>query len=114
MSIEEIKANLTPKSCGIFREDQLSRKTKFTWTAAIRFYFLFLISFMGFHVQPMQAQTVPNDSISKDTTKVELEKDELKAEKDSDKKTMNKTKKRKGLFRRKKIHRFRPMGCPDF
>lgn len=114
MSIEEIKANLTPNSCGIFREDQLSRKTLFTWTGAIRFYALVLISFLGFHVQPIEAQTVPKDSISKDTANIEMKKDDMKTENDADKKDLKKTKKRKGLFRRKRIYRYKTMGCPNF
>jgi hypothetical protein len=114
MSIEEIKASFTKNTCGIFREDQLSRKTSLTWTSAIRFYLLMLISFVGFHVQPIQAQTVANDSIAKDTTMVKKTKGGLSTETDSDKKELKTTKKRKGLFRRKKVYHFKPIGCPDF
>lgn len=113
MTIEDIKANLNKDTCGIFRMDQLQGQQRMSTSRQVVFYCLTLLSFLGFSVKPLAAQstTVKIDTVAVDSNSIAQNsvQTDKKDVKDKDGKSK---KKRKSLFRRY-IYR-RMAGCPNF
>jgi hypothetical protein len=111
-TIEEIKCSSNKDTCGIFTSEQLQGQQKMTLFRQTFYYFLTILSFFGFSVRPLNAQTT---KIIKDTALVEMNaqpKDTVKTDKTAinEKEHMTKS---KGLFRKKK-KRHKTIGTPSF
>ncbi|MDI1232967.1 MAG: hypothetical protein PSX81_01660 [bacterium] len=115
-TIEEVIANLKPGICGIFNEAHLQPNSKMPYQRQFLFYLLTLLSFFGFNVKPLKSQTV---TPKKDSTTIAVPVKSTPNMNTAKIKTSDSTrvvkKEKKGLFRRKKkVRKFKPMGCPDF
>lgn len=119
-SIEEIKEKLQLGGCGVFNSDQLTQQKRFGYFGRFAFRVLTVISFLGFTVKPMKAQTtipLEHDTTTADTIQsyngfvVEAPVDENEEKTDDTKQAKKKATRRRGLRKRKK---YRVMGCPDF
>jgi hypothetical protein len=110
---EEIKCLAYKDTCGVFTIDQLKGQQKQSISMQIIFYVLTVLSFLGFNVKPLTAQTI--DTIKTKTETVTSEgsnKKDKKFETDEVTKTNNKNDK-KTIFRRKKKKQV-IIGCPSF
>lgn len=111
---EEIKDVLTEDSCGIFTADQLHRQQKQPFFRQSFFYLLTVLSFLGFSVKPLSAQTIDTTRTKSETTKIDnkIDKSEtIQADKSKKKKAKEKSDSKK-LFRKKK--EVRVIGTPSF
>ncbi|MDZ4823251.1 MAG: hypothetical protein SH856_07315 [Flavobacteriales bacterium] len=111
---EEIKCAITPDTCGIFTVDQLHGQQKRTFLRHSIFYLLTLLSFLGFGVKPLSAQTIDTTRTKNETIKIDPElnnTDTIQTDKSNNKKIKGKND-RKGLFRKKK--KYRVIGTPSF
>ena len=115
-SIEEIIASFQPGTCGIFNPEHVQPNTSMPFKRRFLFYGLTLLSFFGFNVKPLQSQTT---ATKKDSTSIYITpKAVVISDSDTVKTNSSNTiakKDKKSLFRRKKkMRKFRPVGCPDF
>lgn len=109
-SMEEILSQINENTCGIFRNDQLPAQKPLKFSKQILFYFFTVLSFLGFSVKPLSAQTTEP---KKDSVLVQETKDETNIQDDTSKFNEKKKKRSKrNLFRRKV--KYRTIGCPDF
>lgn len=118
-SIEEIEKEIQPTTCGIFLLEQLKGQTSFTFLKQLLFNGLTILSFLGFSVRPVNAQT----KVAKKDTTVEVihakikdsiapSPNEIKAMKLQQKIELREAKKRKK--RSKKKRKYHVTGCPSF
>lgn len=115
-SIEEIIASFQPGTCGIFNPEHVQPNPTMPYSRRFLFYGLTLLSFFGFNVKPIQSQT---NTPKKDSTSISITpRAVVISDSDTVKKSNSSTpikKEKKGFFRRKKkVRKFRPIGCPDF
>jgi len=115
-SIEEIIATFKPGTCGIFNPAHVQPNPPMPFKRRFLFYGLTLLSFFGFNVKPLQAQTTLT---KKDSSSISITpRAVVISDSDTVKTNTSSTpikKDKKGLFRRKKkMRKFRPIGCPDF
>lgn len=104
---DEIKCSINATTCGIFTADQLPGQQKMTFLRQTLFYGLTLLSFLGFSVKPVSAQTTqPPKAPASVNTKTNKE-DSLRATKV----IYPKVDKKKQPVTRKKS---RVIGCPEF
>ncbi len=119
-SIDEIKQIISYGGCGIFNPDQMTHQKTYGFFHRTLFYGLALISFIGFNIKPLTAQTtdtIPKASeewtvappfkksvSSSDNTRYNLEKNP-----DAKQKKTKHKKFRRGIFRKRAL-----MGCPSF
>ncbi len=75
MSAQEIQKQLKKGGCGIFLPEQLVHRPKLSVLKRVAFYGLMGLSFLGFQVQPLQAQT-PNHDEPKSKKEIRKEKKE--------------------------------------
>lgn len=115
---EEIERQVTADTCGIFREDQLTHLPQFSLSRRFFFNTLTLLSFLGFNVHPVEAQTkeskyeevyAPTESTEEQTDKEETI---LSAEVNK----KNRKRRRRSFWRRKVKYSLRGSvrGCPTF
>jgi hypothetical protein len=108
---EEIKCSVSKDTCGIFTIDQLQGQQKTTLFHQPLYYFLTLLSFFGFSVRPLNAQSA---STKKDSVSVNIKtpaKDTVRNDKTIiEGNTLAPKKKR--LFRKKQ--KYRVIGTPSF
>lgn len=108
--VEDLKFLIDKDTCGIFSVDQLPGQQPMKWPRQFLLCGLTFLSFLGFSVKPLSAQTItPKDSVSinrKSPTKIESKRDKPMV-----KDTCNTTEKQ-GLLRRKKKQKL--IGCPAF
>lgn len=121
-SMEEIKAVATPDTCGIFTRDQLSSVPVMPLPRRVVFSLLTVVSFLGFHIQPVRAQQEPN--LPRETPSQAVKTDpsgERKVApqtctapvKEEKKETEQTNDRRKGRKSRRR-ETFRVTGCPAF
>lgn len=110
---EEIVRMSDKDTCGIFTEDQLPGQQRLGTLRQTIFYGLAILSFLGFNVKPLSAQT-------SDTTKTQMEPVEI-SQKDrkekmpaSDKVSKPITVERHKCLLRKRGKKRRITGCPEF
>ncbi len=122
-TVEEIKATLKPGDCGVFLPHQLTHQKRYTGFRRMAFGILVFCASLGFNVRPLKAQTdIPvqpssADSVTANDTLPPIiigETVMVNAKKIRSKKNSEATKRRWRIFRRKRPHRYRTMGCPDF
>tara|TARA_B100001173_G_C15684169_1_gene419171 strand:+ start:168 stop:557 length:390 start_codon:yes stop_codon:yes gene_type:complete len=101
-SCNEIKAESTSETCGIFNEDQVEPQTNYNYYKKFVFKVLMILSLIGFNVSPLSANAYSLNANEKVEIKNEKEKEKSKKEK----------KKRWNPFRKKK--KFPVIGCPSF
>lgn len=107
-SLAEVKSSIKKGECGIFDEEHITPIKK-----SISYHFLFkvltILSFIGFNVQPINAQTQNNDSTSTNTTiNYQSKTTGAQLEKSKPKKS------KRILFFWRKKQKFAPVGCPSF
>jgi hypothetical protein len=124
MSLEEVKAHLRPKMCGIFDESHVTQSYFLSFWQHKRFQILSVLSLLGFSVNPLVAQQVKtNSDASISIIELPLKADTLKSADGSIKQC--ETNPSQTTFRRKKPsksfpaifrkkQKFRPLGCPEF
>lgn len=111
-SIEEIKCLSNKDTCGIFKIDQLKGQQRQKFLRQSIFYLLTVLSFLGFNVKPLAAQT--SDTLKTKTETLTVNPKNKKSKKDNtDRIEKKEKKKRKALFRRKKKNKI-TIGCPAF
>ncbi|MFM2000206.1 MAG: hypothetical protein RL204_2153 [Bacteroidota bacterium] len=112
-STEEIIRQSKPGTCGVFRTEQLTGQRKQNLFRKSLFFLLTVMSFLGFNVKPLSAQT--NDSTRAKTERVIIDRSNNKGSKESKIKVERpKKRKKKGLFRRRKQTENITIGCPSF
>lgn len=99
---EEIRANLKTGSCGIFDVAQLSAQRKMSFKRSLAFYTLACISFLGFNVQPLNAQTRDSTRVMNDKTSGHLTAKEYREKK----KELKSRKRGRGKFWKRKKHKY--------
>ncbi len=111
-SEEEIKSCITKDTCGIFNLSQLPGQQRMHFHRKILFYSLTLLSFIGFNVKPMQAQTTETPKVVEEN-KPELEVclDDTKGQSVEFKALVPEKKK---AIRKKNKKLVRVGGCPSF
>jgi hypothetical protein len=114
-----VELSKNPNLCGVFTSDQLSGQEKVHHSRYYKMAFSFLValSFIGFNVNPLGAQSTGLKTPEKQRADV-CYVGESGAEMLKRNKKLGKTKykpRRRGLFRKKrKIEGFRTIGCPSF
>ncbi len=111
---EEIKCFADKDTCGVFTINQLKGQQTQSILRQTIFYFLTVLSFFGFNVKPLTAQTI--DTIKLKTEIVTPKGNNKKYKKfktDEVTKTENNKNDKKFLFRRKKKKQV-IIGCPSF
>lgn len=110
---EEIKCAINKETCGIFTIDQLPGQQKKHWLRRACFWGLTVLSFLGYSVRPLSAQTTTK---AEKNTEVVYKKKNTKKEADRIHKATVKEKEKN--TRKKKAHRrkkqFRVIGTPSF
>jgi hypothetical protein len=111
---DEIKCNVRKDTCGIFTIDQLKGHKRQSFLRQTLFYCLTVLSFLGFNVKPLTAQTIDTNKTQTDTVIIDSKNERNDNEKVNSKNISKddvKKKEKRNLFRRKK----RPViGCPSF
>ena len=111
----EIKCLITRKTCGVFDSDQLVEEKERSYYYKTIFFTLTVLSFLGFNVSPINAQTTNKfDTVMVDSTNVTSNNpppSTIDSEATTEKKKIKKERRR--LFRRKK-KKFRVIGTPAF
>ena len=110
-TLDEIKCSINKDTCGIFYTEQLIGQQKMSFIHQSIFYFLTILSFLGFTVRPVNAQTIKT---AKDTVSVDIKakkSDSIQMTKTIIKKDTSETK-GKGLIGKKK--KYRTVGTPGF
>jgi len=102
-STEEIKAVITPTTCGVFTSDQLSGQQSQSFFRKGLFYALTVFSFLGFQVSPLKAETnrVHTTNLQMDQMQV-------------DDQQVEKPKKKKRAKKKSKEIVYRTIGTPSF
>lgn len=113
MSAEQILAEYKPGMCGTFNAEQLPGQLPLSFSRSLLLYSLMLISFLGFQVSPITAQSNKDTSLLKDSTLKSNNKITKKKSCDNCNETKVKSDKRKPLFKFRRRHR-RLRGCPNF
>jgi hypothetical protein len=117
-SLDEIQCIANKNICGIFTSNQLPGQQKMKFSKQIIFYGLTILSYFGFSVRPLIAQSYNDRSAIKDTVSVDLKITETKIENQGNnaKLETESQKRKKNIFRRnKKISKqYRVLGCADF
>ena len=113
MSAEQILAEFKPGMCGTFNAEQLPGQPRLNFRKRLLFYGLMLISFLGFQVSPIAAQSDKDTSLLKDSTLKSNNKIDKKKSCDHCTETKVKSDKRKPLFKFRRRH-WRTRGCPNF
>lgn len=114
MSIEEIKASLATGGCGLFNTDQLTNQRTYKPIYRLAFTLLTCLSFIGFSVKPLKAQTTQTPNTNRNIPASVVKQQKHRGISGNQK---AKPYRRKGirLFRRKRIRGLRrTMGCPSF
>jgi|GEM_PF-967876 len=109
---DEIKRSINKDTCGIFTNDQLQGQQKTSILRQTLFYFLTVLSFFGFSVRPVSAQTTKT---KKDTVSLDFNtqpQDTVRTSKTIMKESIPETN-RKVLYRKKK-KKYRTVGTPSF
>lgn len=114
---EEIISSSTQNTCGIFSSEQLSGQSKLSFFKRFFFYCLTLLSFLGFSVKPMSAQTeLSNKPLTEKSNTDNTDssnKKKFKRELKKDKKLIaQEEKRRKKILKKKREHP--TIGCPSF
>lgn len=124
MSLEDVKAHLRPKMCGIFDESHVSQSYYLSFWQHKKFQFISVLSLLGFSVKPMVAQQVKtNSDASISVFEVPVKADTLNSkdgminqcESNPPNTTFGRKKTSKSwpaIFKKKR--KFRPIGCPEF
>lgn len=110
---EEIRSGLTANTCGIFTVEQLPGQQPMKWSRQLMLYCFTILSFLGFSIKPLAAQTTQP---GKDTIQVDMnavKKDNIKTDNETTIKLTSAKAEHKGLFRKKKKSK-RLTGCPVF
>lgn len=111
---EEIKCVADKDTCGVFSIDQLSGQQRQSFFRQTAFYFLTVLSFLGFNIKPLTAQTIDTTKTPKDTIIVSntknIKKNAVTTNQINQKEYQNPPK--KNVFRRKK--KITVIGCPAF
>jgi hypothetical protein len=114
LSVEEIRETMKPGACGIFTSGQVTTAPQNHFRHFL-FYSLALLSFLGFNVKPLKAQTTQR-TVAADTLQVNTEQTtSTSEEKKSWRKKTRKSEARKAK-RTKSTVKSPPrlMGCPVF
>jgi hypothetical protein len=112
-NIDEIKCSIDNDTCGIFTIEQLPGQQTMKFSRQLLFYFFSFLSFLGYTVGPLSAQT---SQTNKDTVKVDAKSFSNDQEK-VDKTQIKKSKyisRRKARLRMRKQNRDYLSGCPSF
>ena len=104
----EVLSKIKPGDCGIFDSDLVATNKKTTFYR-FRYFGLVILSWIGFQVSPIQAQSIDS---TKQHTFIQSIKDAAKRSSEKEK-SKKETKKRNRLFTRKKFRK-QTIGCPDF
>jgi hypothetical protein len=113
-SLVEIKAACTKDICGIFNNHQVN-KVRRPFTYHLKYMALVVLSFFGFNVAPLRAQSTPSkkQNISLIQRQTVLDQKDYKPGVVPAKSSEHKSTKKK-IVRRKKTLKFRTVGCPSF
>lgn len=110
---EEIRCAINKDTCGIFTRDQLAGQQKMHWFRQACFWGLTILSFLGYSVSPLSAQTTTK---AQKNTEVVHKKKSTKKETDRTHKATMKEKEKAG--EKKKVNRrkkkYRVIGTPSF
>ncbi len=111
MTESEILRNIDENTCGIFDSDQLPGQQSISWSKKPLFYGMMLMSFLGFSVRPIYAQTP-------DTVNVKVPEVETNAQRSkvviSEQTRIDPSKGTLLAVPPRKEKVFRTIGCPSF